>query len=302
MILRGPFRRWSPVRTRAASILAIGAVVAFAAGVDPPPAAGAGSMARGTLRSDGMTRTYRLYVPASLDRSRPAPLVLVLHGHGGTGEQVARSSGFDAEADRGRFIVAYPDGVDRGWHDADLDRLPDVDDVAFVRDLIADVASRFDVDPTRVYVAGMSNGGFMAERVACDLPDVVAAIGAVAASRRAPCDAERPVSVMHVHGMRDRLVRYGGSTGGAIGAYPSQPALAGSWRTTDDCTGAPVVETTGVLRRETAVACRAGTAVVSVAIRTAGHEWPGGAGARTPARTFDTTHELWLFFAAHPRR
>jgi polyhydroxybutyrate depolymerase len=226
----------------------------------------------------------------------------VLHGHGGTGEQAARSTGFDAEAERGRFLVVYPDGIDRGWHDDDLERLPAVDDVAFLRLLIADLSWRHAVDPARVYVAGMSNGGFMAERLACDLPGAIAAIGPVAASRRAACEPPRPVSVMHVHGLRDPLVRFGGSSGGAIGTYPSLSALTASWRATDGCDATPIVGGAGPVRRETSARCARGTAVVLVTIATAGHEWPGGTRARTPAATFDTTHELWRFFSAHPKR
>jgi polyhydroxybutyrate depolymerase len=291
---RRPGRRW-------AAAVAVVAIVAVGTIVGPATVTAAGSASRGTIVSDGIARTYRLYVPGSLRAGVRPPLVVVLHGHGGTSEQVARSSRFDAEAERGRFIAAYPDGIDHGWNDADLGRLPDLDDVGFIRRLIDALIARYRVDPARVYAAGMSNGGFMAERLACDLPDRVAAIGAVAASRRAECASDRPVSVMHVHGVRDPLVRYDGSDGGAIGAYPSQSTLAGWWRAVDGCAGTPRVASVGVVRREVATACDAGTAVVAVAIRTAGHEWPGGTGARTPASTFDTTHELWTFFAAHPR-
>lgn len=280
--------------------LAMVAAVAVAA-LAAPVAALAGPSTAGSLVSDGLVRTYRVHVPPALPAGSRPPLVLVLHGHGGTGAQAERAYGFDALADREGFVVAYPDGVDRGWNDADLDRHADVDDVAFLRRLVDELSARHAIDPDRVYVAGMSNGGFMAERLACDLPDRIAAIGAVAASRRSACPTAEPVSVMHVHGLRDRLVRYAGASGGAIGAYPSLPSLVSGWREVDGCQRSPAVTVRGVVRRAESRDCAAGTDVVLVTIATAGHEWPGGLRAATTTATFDTTAELWAFFAAHPR-
>jgi polyhydroxybutyrate depolymerase len=87
----------------------------------------------------------------------------MLHWFGGSGRQAALRSGFSNLAETGGFLVAYPDGVRRGWNDSDLERLPDTDDVAFLGRLIDYISSQYLVDPARIFVAGMSNGGFMAE-------------------------------------------------------------------------------------------------------------------------------------------
>ncbi len=284
-----------------AAAIATAITLAVLAPVVAPAVAHAGTSMTASLVSDGLVRTYRVHVPPAPLMGPGRPLVVVLHGRGGSGAQAERAYGFDALADREGFVVAYPDGVERGWNDADLDRHADVDDVAFLTRLVDDLSTRYAVEPHRVYVAGMSNGGFMAERLACEMPDRIAAVGVVAASRRAACPGARPVSVMHVHGLRDRLVRYAGASGGAIGAYPSLPSLASGWRHVDGCRPLPVVRTAGVVRRAEARGCALGTDVVLVTIATAGHEWPGGRRAATPAATFDATAELWAFFEEHPR-
>ncbi len=287
-------------RRRRVLLAAAVAVASIAVPVGSGSAQGA-SRTTGTVASDGSVRTYRLYVPGSLRPGSQRALVLVLHGFGGSAAQAERAYGWDAEASRHGFVVAYPQGLRRAWNDAGLDRQPKVDDVAFLVRLIDRLSTRFAVEPGRVYVAGMSNGGFMAERLACDAADRLAAIGAVAASRRAACAPSRPVSVMHVHGLEDPLVAWAGSAGGPIGAYRSQPAIAAGWRAVDDCGAVTVAGTGGKVRRETAEGCAEGTGVVLVTIASAVHEWPGATRAPTSAATYDTTAELWRFFAAHPR-
>lgn len=130
------------------------------------------------LSSGGQDRTYLVHVPAGL--SGAAPLVLMLHGGYGTGAQAERSYGWDALADQDHFVVAYPDGLDRAWNSGGgccgKAARRDVDDVAFLTAVVADVEARVPVDPARVYAAGMSNGAMMAYRLACD-SDVFAAIG-----------------------------------------------------------------------------------------------------------------------------
>ena len=107
---------------------------------------------------------------------------------------------------------------------------------------------------------------------------------------------------MHVHGTSDPLVAYTGAAGGPVGPYPAIPALVGGWRAADGCDANPRVRVAGAVRREVARSCSEGTGVVLVTVAKGVHEWPGGMRAQTPASTFDTTRELWAFFAAHPRR
>src|SRR5690606_32511198 len=142
-------------------------------------AAGAATI---SLVTDGVERSYRLYVPAGYGSER-LPLVLAFHGAGGSPEGLAELTGFDALADRERFAVAYPAGVfadsssARSWNASAGDG---VNDVQLARDVIADVGARLAVDAERIYVTGFAAGARLASRLACELADVLAAAAPVA--------------------------------------------------------------------------------------------------------------------------
>lgn len=136
-----------------------------------------------SIRVGGVTRTYRLFVPTGL--TGPAPLVVVLHGGYGSGAQAETAYHWDDRATAGGFVVAFPDGLHRSWNagggccgQAGRDG---VDDVAFLTALVAEVGRRASVDPRRVYATGMSNGGIMTYRLACET-DLFAAVAPVAAT------------------------------------------------------------------------------------------------------------------------
>jgi polyhydroxybutyrate depolymerase len=206
-----------------------------------------GELRRGSLRVGELERTFAVYVPARLPAR--APLVIVLHGSMGSGEQVRSGTfyGFDALADRHGFAVAYPDGFEEHWNDCRREapysaNLRDVDDVGFLRALVARLAAELDLDPERVYATGISNGGQMAYRLALEAPDLVAAIAPVAAGL--PDDANfdcessgRPVAVLIVNGTADpmnpfeggRVALYGvwGDRGGVLSSDASAAYWAG---------------------------------------------------------------------------
>ena len=149
-----------------------------------PPLAGA--LQRGSLRVGALERSYALYRPKSL--SPRAPLVIVLHGSMGSGEQARAGTfyAFDALADREGFAVAYPDGFEGHWNDCRREapysaKRRRIDDVGFLRALVARLADDPGIDPARVFATGISNGGQMAYRLALEAPELVAAIAPVAA-------------------------------------------------------------------------------------------------------------------------
>ncbi|MFI5929055.1 alpha/beta hydrolase family esterase [Micromonospora sp. NPDC051543] len=275
-----------------------------------------------TLVVDGQERRYRLYRPTNLAGSTPAPLVVMLHGALGTGTQAETSYGWNARADREGFVVAYPDGMSRSWAVS-----PDccgppardgVDDVAFIQQLVATVADQLPVDRSRIYATGISNGGMLAYRLACDTT-LFAAIGPVAATQLGPCSSPAPISVIHIHGMADQTVPLGGGPGkrdnDGTGRNPVKidgppiPDLLGRWRTTDGCP-APATTASGPVRTSVAT-CPGGRAVELVTVDDAGHQWPGAAGPGPqaqrllgldpPATALDATETIWRFFDAHPR-
>ncbi len=278
------------MRGRLATLLG---VVLLAAGCSPwpePPSGFVNGTSLHHITVGGRDRTYRLYKPPAA--STPVPLVVVLHGYSGSARQAERDYHSDGLADSGKFIVAYPDGLNRAWNvDGETccgrPGREGVDDVGFISAAVADVAKNLGIDPARVYAAGMSNGAIMSFTLAC-ATDIFAAIGPVAGTQLNACRAPRPTSVIHVHGTTDRLVPYNGGQGFSVINGPPVPEVNAFWRNVDRC-GAPAATTSGPVTTSTA-GCADGRGVVLVTVDGGGHEWPPFA-----------TQTLWQFFAAHPR-
>lgn len=270
----------------------------------------------GAIVSGSQVRTYRIFVPAELPAGL-VPLVIVLHGGAlGSSFQIARNTGFDAEATAGGFIAVYPQGLANTWNAGTCcnpARDLAVDDVGFMRDLIDDLAARHEIDPARVYATGMSNGGMLAYRLGCELSDRIAAIAPVSATMVvSPCTPGRPVSVMHIHGLMDHNVNYEGGVGSdglSKDSRPPVPSVVASWRAIDACPEPPVQTAAGAVATSTSEGCLASTGVTLITIADMGHTWPGGddptgAGGLVvdpPNNAIDATSRIWDFFAGHPR-
>jgi polyhydroxybutyrate depolymerase len=204
----------------------------------------------GSILVDGMARQFYLFrTEAELDR--PPPLVIVLHGGGRGGDalRVRRSAWMEGLAREHGFVVAYPNGVANVWNDGrDTDYLRQqgrllIDDVGFIDTLIKRLANAKMIDPGRVFVVGISNGGFMAFRLACDLPDRISAIAAIAAALPVDlpelCEPSRPIPVLMMNGTEDRLVLWSG--GEVAGGYGDRgktmpvPDTAAYWARANGC-------------------------------------------------------------------
>lgn len=179
----------------------------------------------GTMQVDGRTRHYLLYLPTGYydDTSRYA-LVLGLHGGGGSAVQFDRHYGLTQKANASKFIVVYPEGVRsdgplgvRTWNAGtccDYAAENNIDDVKYIRLLIDELAGRYRIDAKRVYAAGMSNGGMLAYRLACEIPDKIAAIAPVSCSMVASgCSPTRAVPILHIHSVQDTKVPVQGGIG-----------------------------------------------------------------------------------------
>jgi polyhydroxybutyrate depolymerase len=189
--------------------------------------AGDGAVTNASVASTGTSlvdqRPYRFHVPRSYDRTRPAALVIVLHGYAMNGALQDFYFGFKRLSERRGFLVAYPDG-ERGplglrfWNGIPLQddteaSLPH--DVAYITAIIDDMSARYKVDARRVYLVGHSNGGFMAYRYACERPTRVAAIAVVAGAMPADastCSPSARVAILHIHGDGDLAIAYSGGT------------------------------------------------------------------------------------------
>ena len=249
-----------------------------------------------TLTFQGDTRSYDLHVPPQYDGKTPLPLVFVFHSLGGDAAAIANSTGFNAKADAEGFFVVYPQGLNNSWNAGTCcgaSSEHNVDDVGFVKTLLAQLRSELAVNDSRVYAAGGSNGGMLAYRLACDLSDDIAAIAPVGATSVVErCNATAPVSVIAVHGTADELIPYSEGTRGE-GAFPVPPAVSAvsSWAQRDG-TGEPWYHGEGNLTVTTYGGGINGTDVVLYTLNGGRHVWP---------TEIPTTDLIWRFFAMHPR-
>jgi polyhydroxybutyrate depolymerase len=282
-----------------------------------------------SLRVGERTRRYIVHVPPQARDGRPLPLVLSLHGGGGTGKGQQEYARADPLADREGFLVVYPDGTGRlgrrllTWnaggccgyaHDHQ------VDDVGFVRALLGDLARRTPLDARRVYATGLSNGGMMSYRLAAEAGDRIAAIapvsgGMVVDSIRSP----RPVPILHIHSVDDPRALYGGGLGPPFPftnsrvMQPNMDSVIARWVAFDRCPATPRVGdvvhgragslgATHTATPYTYAPCADGSEVVLWKLTGAGHSWPGAGvqswqtyvGPATDVIGADTL--MWRFF------
>ncbi len=193
----------------------------------------------GQLSDQGQSRTYYLYTPKSYNPSRPMPLVLVFHGHGGSGRSIADVTRFNALAEQKGFIVVYPDGINQEWSLRGGSQKK-VDDVSFVTALLGHLKQIRNIDSHRIYATGFSKGAILAQDLACELPDKIAAFASVAGTlpvRVKPnCRPQTPVSMLMINGTNDLAVHYQGDAKGQRGAGISIPETINFWRSRDRCT------------------------------------------------------------------
>jgi polyhydroxybutyrate depolymerase len=253
---------------------------------------------KATMTVSGQVRTYTVFRPSSLDPIRPVPLVIALHGYTADARWMEDATHFDEQATQDGFIVVYPQGIDNSWNAGTccgVAQSQNIDDVAFIRELIDRLVRDGHADPKRVFVTGMSNGAMMAHRLGCELSDRIAAIASVAGALiTGACQPARPVSVLEMHGTEDSLVPFGGGSVAGIGQFPSTISFMRRWATFDGCTGSPTVTKSGITKTTTWAGCREHTAVILDAVTGAGHWWFGP--DEDPAEPSATT-VVWDFFS-----
>ena len=240
-------------------------------------------------------------------KGKAAPLVIAMHGFLGTAKNMRRKTGFNAFAKRNGFLVAYPNGKLRRWNDG---RSPSnrVDDVGYLSSFVETMIANGSASRGRIYLAGHSNGGGMAMRMACVRPDLIGGIAVVAtkSARNFQCPNGNPVPALFVHGTKDPISPHGGRPSSSrLGGALSGRDTIDLWRSRNRCSGSARSQVIDRQDDGTSVkvfqfnGCAA--ALVYVLIEGHGHDWPRPSKKSTrlqgPAsQEIDATSLAWQFF------
>lgn len=278
----------------------------------------------------GAKRYYLLHIPSRSDPGNKAPLVLVVHGAFSTPKQIEEQSGFSELADREGFLTAYPSGAYgvfghfKHWNaghccgKAAGDR---VDDMGFLADVIEDVADRFEVDRTRIYMVGFSNGGMLTYRFAAEHTDLLAAAAPLAAalggrpSSDSPLwvipEPDGPLPMIIFHARDDLAVPYEGGVSPRKGGereYLSVDEAVDFWVRNNGCRSEPNIDLLyeGIVTRKTWSDRQGKNDVVLYTLERWGHQWPGRYFSGQlekddPIRNLHAADIIWRFFERHSR-
>ena len=266
-----------------------------------------------TIAIDGRTRTYLLNLPPNFDSTGPFPLVVALHGFGGRAIQMEHDYHLTEKSNSAKFIVVYPEGTPndgplglQNWNAGtccEAAQEQNVNDVGFISRLIQKLVRQYKVNPKKVYVTGMSNGAMMTYRLACEIPNQIAAIAPVSGTllTTQPCQPSRAVPVLHIHSVIDTKVPYAGGIGLGNHYFPPVDSTLHVWSAINGCDANPrVVFDNALYAQWQFMACRAGGAVLLNLTKDGGHSWPGGLpprpGADAPSEAFSATDVIWDFF------
>ena len=289
-----------PVRERC--LVTLAAVVVGTAACGGPtalspthPSAPPNQVQQGSLTVNGVMRSYTVVRPSSLNPRQLVPLVVAIHGYTVDSTWMETTTKFDDLARQAGFTVVYPQGINNSWNAGSCCGDNQVDDVAFISRLLDQLVATDQIDPNRIFVTGMSNGGMMAHRLACDLSDRVLAIASVSGALvTTTCNPARPVSVLEIHGSEDSQVPMQGGL-----SYPSTSSFMTAWARLDGCGSKPGVTKSGITTSSAWSGCREGTRVVLKAIQGAGHSWFGHDFVSGEP---DATKLVWDFFSRVPDR
>lgn len=264
------------------------------------------------LTSSGEERSYDLYIPKHYNRSKPASLVISLHGYSSKPSDMIYTTRWNDLADSEGFIAVYPlaHGSPTYWRTTGTTYASESAqmDVQFISDIITQLEKTYTIDPARIYVNGMSNGGGMTIVLACHLADRLAAVGSVAGAYSYPsdlCTPSRPIPLIAFHGTTDPTIPYAG--GMAFGFnYPSVTQFMKNWAAANQCSenGSSLQE--GEISSVSYTKCAQNADVVLYTINGGGHTWPGDQPSPTESvwgytsQQIDATQLMWQFFEQHP--
>lgn len=265
-------------------------------------------------------RAYKVHVPESYSGGKEMPLVLALHGGGGDMDFMARDDlyGLISASERDGYIVAFPNGYSKlrsgkfaTWNAGNCcgdARDSKSDDVGFIKAVFRDIEDKLNINTGRVYAIGMSNGGMMAYQLACDAPELFAAIASVAGTDNTiNCNPSQPVPVLHIHAEDDTHVLFNGGAGkdvfkdqSKVTEFTSVPDTFAKWVRLDRCSDSPqrVLKIDGAYCDELD-RCAGGVRVKLCVTKDGGHSWPGAKtrmGKASSSNAISANDQIWRFF------
>ncbi len=271
-----------------------------------------------SLNHEEKKRYYLLHIPESYE-GKSIDLVLSFHGGMGTAEIQRDYYGWVKKSDEEGFAIAFPNGTSRlksgkfaTWNAGSCCGYSiesNSDDVGFVKKIIEDVKVKVSVD--KIFATGMSNGGMLSHRLACEMPDTFTAVAAVAGTNNYDdCNPSKPISVMHIHGLQDDHVLFEGGCGPKCRIdgeteFVSVPETIEGWIGKNNCKKDPE----RILKNDKGYCelysqCDDGTQVELCVAEDGGHSWPGAKlspnkpESNRPSQAFSATDEVWNFFEA----
>lgn len=261
----------------------------------------------GSFVHGGLTRDYRIYIPAAYTQGTPVPVVFNLHGYGSNMLEQEQYGDFRSIADTANFIIIHPNGTPDGSNELNWNSfgLTTVDDVGFLSRLLDTVMANYSVNPARVYSTGMSNGGFMSYHLACNLSNRITAVASVTGSMTITnmnaCSPNHPTPIMQIHGTADGTVPYLGNS-----FMVAIETLVTNWVNENNCNATPI--TINVPNSSTTDGCTAthytytggtnGATVEFYKVTGGGHTWPGAPIAiGVTNMDFSASKEIWRFFS-----
>ena len=246
-----------------------------------------------SITHDGLIRTYRLHLPVGYNPDSLYPFVLNMHGLGSNALEQEFYTAFNDVADSAGFLVAYPNGIDETWN---ISSVTGTDDVGFISALIDSIDYQYGIDLNRVYATGMSMGGFMSYRLACELAGRIAAIASVTGLQAFyPCNPGRPVPVLQFHGTADPVVPYSGV-----------PSTIANWVNYNTCPSTPVnTDLPDIDTNDNSTVtvsyyglCEESTEVILYTINNGEHTWPGASFIiGVTNQDIKASYEIWNFFS-----
>ncbi len=271
-----------------------------------------------SIDHDGIKREYKVHVPAGYDPAKPTPLLVALHGGGGNMNFMASDEnyGLISKSDRTGYIVVFPNGFSRSpsgqlatWNAGNCcgpARDNNVDDVGFIRQMIGNLSRQLNIDHQKIFATGMSNGGLMAHRLACEMSGTFKAIAAVAGTDNTKsCNPKSPVSVLQIHARNDDHLPFNGGMGpksmrSAVTEFTSVPESISRWVKRDGCEATPrrVLDKAGAYCDRYAP-CSGGAQVELCVTEKGAHSWPGARKWRSsepPSTAINADDLMWDFF------